>query len=643
MLVSVVIPVRDGEAYLAATLRSLLCQTRPPAEVIVVDNGSRDRSCEIAESFGKAVTTISAAKGGASAARNAGAARADGEALMFLDADDLLGPTVLEELTEVLRDHARAVACCPWMRFELENDCWLARPASCAPRRPGQDHLAAWLTGWYHPPCSVLWSRAAYEASGGWDEDVMVNTDGDLMMRALIAGIPLVPTAGGTAYYRRLPGEAVSLSGRRKSRTGCESRFKVLNRIAQLLEDGGRLRRYRRPLAEAYDILAEDCGTSLPDLRARAKAAAQRHGGPRLLRRAVRRVDFATRRLRPDRLPTPLPAAARPATSADRSSPAAPDPLVSVVVPTYNRAALLPRAVRGALNQSYRHLELLIIDDASSDDTAAVVAEIGDPRVRYLRQAQNGGVAAARNRGLREAKGALIAFLDSDDEWMPNKLERQVDLMRRRPDKVALVHSGVLEHGADGDRIVHRPQHRGDVWHEMLHWNAVGSAASGVVIRREVVETVGLFDASLPAIEDYDYWTRVSRFYELDFVSEPLIVYHNEAQQGPAAQARRSRDFAANMAARRLFAQRYGPEAKRAGVRHLFLLESARREAQAPDGSALRAMRNLVLAARSRPGEPRIYFWLLFILLPRRLREPLAPSMKALRHRLPQRLWLGRV
>lgn len=635
-------PVRDGEAFLAPTLRSLLYQTRPADEIIVVDNGSRDGSRAIAESFGDAVTVITAPAGGASAARNAGAARAGGDALMFLDADDLLGPTVLEELMAALATRSGAVAGCPWMRYELEDGCWLARPASCAPRRPGQDYLAGWLTGWYHPPCSLLWSRSAYERSGGWDEEVLVNTDGDLMMRALVAGVPLVQTCGGTAYYRRLPGDAVSLSGRRKSRMGCESRLKVLDRIARLLDEKRQLRRYSRYLAEAYDTFAADCQPDLSDLERRATAAARTHGGSRWRRRVVKKLDLATRRIRRDRQPPPLPSVARPAAADDRVRPDTTVPLVSVVIPTYNRAKLLSRALDGAIGQSYRNLEILVVDDASEDETAAVVESFNDPRLRYLRQQTNGGVAAARNRGLKEAKGSLIAFLDSDDEWLPDKLERQVALLCRRPTRVGLVHSGVLEHGADGDRILHAPQCRGNVWSEMLHWNTVGSGTSSVVIRREVVETVGFFDSSLPAIEDYDYWTRVARFYELDFVSSALIVYHNEDQDLATEQARRSRHFAANMAARDVFARRYGPEAKRAGVRHLFLLETARREVAAPHGSTQRALRALLLALRSRPSEPRLYLWLLFALLPRQLRDPLAPSMKKLRHRLPQRLWLGR-
>ncbi|HEV7264441.1 MAG TPA: glycosyltransferase [Falsiroseomonas sp.] len=640
MRVSVITPVRDGEAFIAQTLRSVLNQTQVPAEIIVLDDGSEDRSRDIAQRFGPPVRTVRGPFGGASAARAAGVAQAAGDALMFLDADDLLGPTALAELSEVLGSQPGAIACCPWMRYERVDGCWLAAPASCAPRRPRQDDLAAWLTGWYQPPCSVLWSRRAYEASGGWDPEIGVNDDGDLMMRALVAGVPLLRASCGMAYYRRLP-DAVSLSGRRFTRPGLESRLKVLAKVADRLAQAGRIAAYRAPLAEAYDDVARDCRETFPDLHERAGEAARLHGGAEWLRSARRRLDGIRPAARGgERAASPSPVAAP---SADRVTPSEERPLVSVVVPTFNRASLLARALESVLAQSYGHFEVLVVDDASTDNTAEVVAAFGDRRLRYLRQPRNAGVAMARNRGLAEAKGALIAFLDSDDEWAPEKLARQVALMRRRPDRVGLVYTGVLEYGAGGDRIERIPDQRGDLWREMLHRNVMTSA-SGVMIRREVAETVGGFDPGLPAIEDYEYWARIARFYEFDCVPEPLAIYHNEGTGEEAARIRRSRDVAANMAARQVFARRFAQDQAREGVRHLFLLESARRELREAGGDARRGARLLAQALRSRPAEPRAYGLLAhaaYSLLPPKPRRALAPALRAVRARLPRRLSFG--
>ena len=99
---------------------------------------------------------------------------------------------------------------------------------------------------------------------------------------------------------------------------------------------------------------------------------------------------------------------------------------VSIILPTYNRAALLPRSIESVLGQTYGDFELIVVDDGSQDDSAAVVARFADKRIHYLRLARNGGVSAARNAGLAEAAGKYIAFQDSDDEWMAEKLERQM-------------------------------------------------------------------------------------------------------------------------------------------------------------------------------------------------------------------------
>jgi len=624
---SVVVPVRDGEATLAQTLRSLLNQTKPPDEILVADDGSTDRSVEVGRAFAPAAQVLSGPFGGGSAARLAGAGAASGEALMFCDADDLLGPTALEELCAALEREPGTIAVCPWKRFELRDGCWLARPASCAPRRRGQDDLAAWLSGWYHPPCAVLWSRAAYEASGGWDPDIKVNQDGDVTMRALVEGVPLVPAAGGVAYYRRSPQGTGTVSARRFTQEGVRSRLAVLDRIGARLEARGLRGRYARELRNAYRQVAADAGEGLPAERARALAAAEAERPPLL-------PPIPARRSR-----RPAAAAVTPRAVPDVTAPSPDRPLVSVVVPTHNRASLLARALQSVLAQTYEHFEVLVVDDGSSEDIGSVVGALADPRLRYLRQPRNMGVAAARNRGLREAAGELVAFLDSDDRWMPGKLQRQVEIMSRRPPRVGLIYTGVAAENERGEHTVTIPTERGDVWRDMLWRNVVHFGTSGVVIRRAVVDTVGYFDEDLPAIEDYDYWLRIARFFEFEIAPEALIVYDNTASP---EQERRSSGFAANMAARRMLLARYGWEAAEAGVLHRYHLESARKELEHPAGRTGAGLVHLLKAVRRQPGEPRLFLWLTFALLPRPVRKSLSPGLRGLRRRLPQALWFGR-
>ena len=292
MNVSVVIPSFNAERFVGQTIRSVLAQTRPPEEIIVVDDGSTDETGEIVRSFGSAVTFVELGHGGACRVRNHGASLARGDALMFLDSDDVLGPEVLQHLVETLHRVPRGIALCSWNRLELVNGQWVRRPASCAPRVPGDDVLGAWLSGWYHPPCSVLWSREGYDVSGGWDETLPgnPNDDGDIMMRALARGAPALVTDQGTAFYRRHDTGLPTLSGRRFSVEGLQARMRVLMNLAGVLQEENRLGTYRAHLGAAFDHLADDCREHAPALVAECERLAGVHGGPRW-QRQVRRSE----------------------------------------------------------------------------------------------------------------------------------------------------------------------------------------------------------------------------------------------------------------------------------------------------------------------------------------------------------------
>ncbi|MEE2861794.1 MAG: glycosyltransferase [Pseudomonadota bacterium] len=612
MRISVVIPVLNGAAFLAQAIRSARDQSLPPVEIIVADNGSTDASVDIARSFGPPVQVISVAEPGATAARAAGFAESSGEALMFLDADDLLGLDTLAHLADALKGQGPAMSCCPWRRYELEGECWRARPASCAVRQPWHDDLAAWLTGWYHPPCSVLWSREAYETSGGWDPLAASNQDGDLMMRALVAGAPLIRAKGGMGYYRRLPGGQTSLSGQRASPKGLAARLRVLEKIETLLRTAGRQGRYATPLAEAYATIAGMCGPDVPqDLADRARGGCARNGGFGRLRRTRRSIGKSLRRSIPARtvqMPVqPIEATAAPAQDAT--------PLVSVVLPTYNRAATLGRAVDSVLAQSYSHLELLLVDDGSTDGTAEYAASLSDSRLRYLRQAQNRGVAAARNRGLAAARGQLIAFIDSDDAWMPEKLARQVAQMQAAPGRIGLIYSGLRVEHADRDNETWRPQARGHVLADILQRNVLHFGTSSTMIRAEAAAVVGGFDSSFPANEDHDYWARMARFYEFEFDPAPLVIY-DQGGGTAGAEAKRSAQFARNMRARNMFIEKHGFEAAHLRALHAYQLESARRFLEWQQGGTRHGRRLLLKAALAAPARPQPYAWLALSLLP---------------------------
>ena len=194
---------------------------------------------------------------------------------------------------------------------------------------------------------------------------------------------------------------------------------------------------------------------------------------------------------------------------------------ISVIIPTYDRAGLLPRALHSVLGQSHPPAEVLVVDDGSTDGTERLVRS-EFPTVRYSRQ-ENRGVAAARNHGIREARGEWVAFLDSDDEWLHRKLERQLEAHRKEP-RFLLCHTNEIwiRRGQRVNPMKKHAKSGGYIFEECLPLCVV--SPSSVVAHRGLFERVGLFDESLPACEDYDLWLRVCSRFPVLYLEEPLIV-----------------------------------------------------------------------------------------------------------------------
>jgi glycosyltransferase involved in cell wall biosynthesis len=200
---------------------------------------------------------------------------------------------------------------------------------------------------------------------------------------------------------------------------------------------------------------------------------------------------------------------------------------VSVIIPTFNCAATVTDAVRSALAQTRRAEEIIVVDDGSTDDTRERLKPYAD-RVRYIAQ-ENGGVAAARNRGLAAARGDLLAFLDADDVWHPQKLELQLRAMAERRD-ILLLGTATFPWPA---HQIPPAEPRGPsavapiAARDLLVRNYF--TTSSVVLRREAAERAGLFDTALSGPEDYDYWLRVSRVGPVANLSLPLTGYRDAA------------------------------------------------------------------------------------------------------------------
>ncbi len=216
-------------------------------------------------------------------------------------------------------------------------------------------------------------------------------------------------------------------------------------------------------------------------------------------------------------------------------------PKVTVIIPSYNCEAYIAETIDSILNQTFSDIELIVVDDGSTDRTCEIVESYGEP-VRLIRQT-NARVCAARNRGIREAKGEFICLMDHDDYWYPEKLARQIEEFERHPE-AGIVYSEFIrwhrnESGSfpppesfertsipdDTD-----PEFTGWIYHQFLLdcWMLTSSA----MFRREVFEKCGMFDEALPYSEDWELWIRISREFQFIDLRRPTTLYRQHPQQG---------------------------------------------------------------------------------------------------------------
>ena len=197
-------------------------------------------------------------------------------------------------------------------------------------------------------------------------------------------------------------------------------------------------------------------------------------------------------------------------------------PLVSVIIPTFNRSSMVVEAVESVLAQSYAELEVIVVDDGSTDDTRERLRSYGQRLILVVNE-KNRGVSAARNRGIRQSRGEFVALLDSDDLWRPGKIQRQLDFFSAHPRAMICQTEEIWVRR--GRRVNPRQKHRkysGYIFPHCLPLCIVSPSA--VMIKRELLSRVGLFDEQLPACEDYDLWLRIAAHEPIFLLGEPLIV-----------------------------------------------------------------------------------------------------------------------
>ncbi|MDQ7032067.1 MAG: glycosyltransferase family A protein [Desulfonauticus sp.] len=195
--------------------------------------------------------------------------------------------------------------------------------------------------------------------------------------------------------------------------------------------------------------------------------------------------------------------------------------LVSVIIPTYNRAKFLGQAIESVLKQTYTCLELIVVDDGSTDRTWQIVKHFSDKRIKYFYQ-ENKGVAWARNWGVKVSRGEFIAFLDSDDFWLPQKLEKQLRFLQETDFLLVQCLEKWFRRGKFVNQKRKHLMPAGWFWEKALEMCLIGPSC--VLLKRQVLDKVGVFDETFPACEDYELWLRVLLDYPVGLVPEALVV-----------------------------------------------------------------------------------------------------------------------
>jgi glycosyltransferase involved in cell wall biosynthesis len=236
-----------------------------------------------------------------------------------------------------------------------------------------------------------------------------------------------------------------------------------------------------------------------------------------------------------------------------------PSPLVTVVIPAFNASKTIERAVDSVLVQGFHDYEIVVIDDKSTDDTAEVVQRRYGEQVRLLRLPQNVGESGAMNAGITDARGEFIAFLDADDEWLPDKLEPQVAVLKRNP-RAALVACGCRFVDPSGETvrdagIFSVNVARSEIWRVLLARTLLAKPC--VVARADALRAVGPFDTGLAVGADQDMWIRLALHGEIELVPAILVLVHDTAGSLTKAYADRVDRYMLPMIRRHIDAQRH--------------------------------------------------------------------------------------
>jgi glycosyltransferase involved in cell wall biosynthesis len=281
---------------------------------------------------------------------------------------------------------------------------------------------------------------------------------------------------------------------------------------------------------------------------------------------------------------------------------------ISIVIPTYNRADILPRALESVLSQTVSDFEVIVVDDGSTDNTEAVVNSYDDPRLRYVRSEERKGANAARNAGIDAAEADIVSFLDSDDTFHPQHLEVAMNRLNNAPSSCGGVFTA-FKKVRDGETVTISDAPAEFITQDQLITENVVGGFSTVTLRSEVFETVGRLDEEMPSAQDIEFFIRVLEEYSLLGIDRPLMTYYYDAD-------RISDDIERKIAGQERLMEKHGHKLSRAGQSRIY---SSRAFVYARNDEVTAARRNFLRAIRADPTSYLSYYHYFASLLGRRV------------------------
>ena len=236
-------------------------------------------------------------------------------------------------------------------------------------------------------------------------------------------------------------------------------------------------------------------------------------------------------------------------------------PKVSVIIPTHNRAHLIGRSIQSVLNQTYQDFEIIVVDDGSTDNTKDIIEKFQkkDNRIKYIRHEKNKGGSAARNTGIKAARGEYIAFQDSDDEWFPEKLKKQMEFFKNMPVEVGIVYTDMWRITGNKKSYFYStkimPEDK-TIYEQALDYGVSNIGIQTSLIKKEVFAKAGMFDEKFPRFIDLEFFIRLSKYYYFFHIKEPLVNYF-DADKGISSNTK------ALITARKLILEKYFEDIKK--------------------------------------------------------------------------------